>query len=112
MSMAETPMKETRPVYRRGTGRIIEWYVRNDCFFYPLVFWQFHTGARSSETFGLTWAEVNLEAGTVSITKSRNTGTTAATKTGNSERIISIDDILVRVLNYYRLVNWGSSTCS
>jgi integrase len=53
---------------------------------------------RSSETFALTWAHVNLEAGTVSINKSWNMGATAATKTANSERIIPLDARLIEAL--------------
>jgi len=53
---------------------------------------------RPSETAALTWADVNLEAGTVSINKSRNMGTTAATKTANSERIIPVDEPLLAIL--------------
>jgi integrase len=53
---------------------------------------------RPSETAALTWADVNIEGGTVSINKSRNMGATAATKTANSERIIPVDEPLVAIL--------------
>jgi integrase len=53
---------------------------------------------RPSETFALTWQDVDLDSGTASIAKSRNMGATAATKTANSERIIPIDESLVNVL--------------
>jgi integrase len=53
---------------------------------------------RPSETAALTWVDIDLEAGTVSINKSRNMGATAATKTANSERIIPIDEHLVSIL--------------
>lgn len=92
------PRKKPDPFTAEERDRIVAWWLEHDFFFYPLVFWQFHTGMRPSESFALTWADVDLEAGTVSINKSRNMGTTAATKTGNSERIIPIDDTLIRVL--------------
>ena len=53
---------------------------------------------RPSETFALTWRDVNLEGKTVSINKSRDMGVTAATKTANSERIIPLDDGLTEIL--------------
>src|SRR5207302_1846887 len=51
-----------------------------------------------SETFALTWRDVDLERRMVSIYKSRNMGATAATKTANSERIIPIDESLFGIL--------------
>jgi len=53
---------------------------------------------RSSETFALTWRDIDLEAGIASINESRNMGMTAATKTVNSERIIQIDQALISIL--------------
>ena len=84
------PRKKPDPFSADERDRIISWYIQNDFFFYPLGPWQFHTGMRPSETFALTWQGVDLVAGTVSISKSRNMGVTAATKTANSERIIPI----------------------
>ena len=73
------------PFSAEQRDRIIAWYIENDFFYYPLVAWQFHTGMRPSETFALTWRDVDLSAGAVSINKSRNMGTTAATKTAKSD---------------------------
>ena len=53
---------------------------------------------RPSETFALTWRDVNLEGGTCSISKSRSMGVMAATKTANSDRIIGLDENQVRIL--------------
>jgi integrase len=92
------PRKRPDPFSADDRDKIIDWYVKNDFFFYPLVAWQFYTGMRPSEAFALTWPDVDLAAGTVSINKSRNMGVTAATKTGNSERIIPIDETLVGIL--------------
>ncbi|MET0500744.1 MAG: site-specific integrase [Candidatus Binatia bacterium] len=72
--------------------------MENDFFFYPWVYFQFHAGARPSEASALTWADVDLERGTVSVNKSRNMGTEAATKTANSERIIPVDGRMVEIL--------------
>ena len=92
------PRKKPDPFRGEERDKIIAWYIQNDFFFYPLVAWQFHTGMRPSETFALTWADVDLATQTVSINKSRNMGVTAATKTGNSERIVPVDDTLVEIL--------------
>jgi integrase len=90
--------KKPAPFTAEERDRILAWWLDNDCFCYPWVAWQFYTGMRPSETAALTWADVNLEAGTVSISKSRNMGTTAATKTANSERIIPVDEPLLAIL--------------
>jgi integrase len=92
------PRKRPDPFTAEERDRILEWWLDNDCFYYPYVVWQFHTGMRPSETAALTWADVDLEAGKVSITKSRVLGATAAPKTTRSDRIISIDRPLVDVL--------------
>jgi integrase len=92
------PRKRPDPFTAEERDTIITWYVQNDFFFYPLVAWQFHTGMRPSETWALTWPDIDFAAKTVSINKSRNMGATAATKTGNSERIIPIDDTLMELL--------------
>jgi integrase len=78
--------------------RIIEWYIENDPFYYALVAWQFHTGMRPSETFGLTWRDIDLDAGTILINKSRNMKAENPTKTANSERLIRIDEALIKLL--------------
>lgn len=92
------PKTKPDPFTAEERDRIIRWYIESDFFFYPLVAWQFHTGMRPSETFALTWRDIDLQAGTVSINKSRNMGATAATKTVNSERIVQIDQTLIDIL--------------
>jgi integrase len=92
------PKKKPDPFTAEDRDKILSWWLDNDCFYYPWVAWQFYTGMRPSETAALTWADVDLEAGTVSINKSRNMGATAATKTANSERIIPVDEPLVAIL--------------
>ncbi len=92
------PRKKPDPFSAEERDRVIAWYIENDFFYYPLVAWQFHTGMRPSETFALTWADVDFAAGTVSINKARNMGVTAATKTANSDRIIPVDETLIGIL--------------
>ena len=92
------PGKKPDPFTAEERDRIIEWYTRNDFFYFPLIAWQFHTGMRPSETFALTWPDIDLEGKTVSIHKSRVMGVTAATKTAHSDRIIPLDEKLVSIL--------------
>jgi integrase len=46
----------------------IKWWTENDFFFFPYVYFQFHTGCRPSETAGLTWKDIDLDAGTLRLT--------------------------------------------
>jgi integrase len=92
------PAEKPDPFTAEERDRIIEWHIKNDFFYYPLVAWQFHTGMRPSETFALTWRDVNLEGKTVSINRSRSLGVTAATKTAHADRIIPLSDALVSIL--------------
>jgi len=92
------PRKKPDPFTAEERDTIIIWYVKNDFFFYPLIAWQFHTGMRPSETYALTWPDIDLMGRTVSINTSRNMRPTAATKTGNSDRIIPIDETLAGLL--------------
>ena len=78
--------------------RIIDHWIKNDFFYYPWVFTLFHTGMRPSEASALTWPDVNLETGKVSITKSRYMGDDSAPKTGGSDREITVDAAVVAVL--------------
>ena len=52
--------KKPDPFSAEERDRIIAWYVENDFFFYPLVAWQFYTGMRPSETFALTWRDIDF----------------------------------------------------
>ena len=66
--------------------------------YYPFVFALFWTGMRPSEAIALRWGDVDLKAGTLSITKSRYLGADNATKTAASEREISVVPGVVDVL--------------
>jgi integrase len=92
------PKKRPDPFTSDERDRILAWWLKNDFFFYPWVYTQFYTAMRPSEAAALTWADVDLLAGTISITQSRDMGTEAATKTANSERIIPIDERLLDIL--------------
>jgi len=86
------------PFTAEERDRILTWWLENDFFYYPWVFTLFHTGMRPSEASALTWANVDLERKTISISKSRYMGDESATKTSGSNRIIRINDAVVRVL--------------
>lgn len=77
---------------------IIAHFLLRDPFYYPWAFVQFHTGMRPSEASALTWNDVDLEAGTIAIRKSRDMGKTSATKTTGSHRIIPISEAVKLVL--------------
>lgn len=78
--------------------RIIKWWAENDFFFYPYVYYQFHTGCRPSETAGLTWKDIDLEAGLVTINRSLVMGEAGATKTEGADRLIPISPEILDIL--------------
>jgi len=79
--------------------RIIEHWKENDFFYFPWVFTLFFTGMRPSEASALTWGDVDLTAGTISISKSRYMGDDSAPKTSASNRTIQVPETVIRVLN-------------
>jgi integrase len=86
------------PFTAEERDRIVEYWKATDFFYFPWVFTLFHTGMRPSELSALTWNDVNMETGTVSITKSRYMGDDGAPKTYGSNRVIEIDGTVVEVL--------------
>jgi integrase len=66
--------QEPDPFEAWERDKILDWYLRNDRFWYPFVYFQFWTGCRPSETSALREANVDLERGTVRINKSRDEG--------------------------------------
>jgi integrase len=78
--------------------KIIDYWAKNDFFYFPWVFTLFHTGMRPSEASALTWANVNLEHRTISISKSRYMGSEGEPKTRGSARVIQFDERVADVL--------------
>ncbi len=78
--------------------RILGWWKEHDFFFYPYVYFQFHTGLRPSETAGLTWSDINIETGRIMIRRSLVQGEENATKTAGAERIIRVDNSVLDLL--------------
>jgi integrase len=86
------------PFTANERDRIIKHWIDNDFFYYPWVFVLFHTGMRPSEASALTWNDVDLVGGTVSITKSRYMGDDSPPKTSASNRKIRIPPAVIKVL--------------
>jgi integrase len=59
-------------------------------FYYPFVAPLFGTGARQSEIIALRWGDIDLRAGSLSISKSHYMGEDGPTKTAASERVIAL----------------------
>src|SRR6266436_4561127 len=76
------------PFTAEERDKIVTHWAKTDFFYFPWVFTLFHTGMRPSEASALTWADVDLERRTISISKSRYMGSESAPKTSGSSRII------------------------
>lgn len=76
---------------------IIKHWAEKDFFYYPWILTLFHTGMRPSEASALRWADVDLNARTISISKSRYMGTDSAPKTYGSARTITAAESVVEV---------------
>lgn len=92
------PRHRPDPFTTLERDRIIAWWVEHDFYFYPYVYWQFHTGCRPSETAALTWDDINVDHGTVSVNASLVMGEAGATKTEGADRIIPLTDELIEAL--------------
>lgn len=77
---------------------ILEHYRTTKPLWFPLVYTLFFTGARPGELAALRIGDVDLEGGTVSITKSRDEHAEAAPKTEKSRREIPLLPNVVEVL--------------
>jgi integrase len=78
--------------------KILEYWETKDFFFFPYVYFQFHTGARPSETAALTWPDVDLDRGAVGIRKSLVEGALGATKTQGADRLIPVSQGVLDIL--------------
>lgn len=74
------PRHKLDPFTVEERDRIIAWWTEKDFFFFPYVYFQFHTGCRPSETAGLTWDNIDLDAGTIVINRSLVQGERARPK--------------------------------
>jgi integrase len=87
---------------KRSVGR---GYLSSHGAFHPAVAFAAYTGARRGEVLALRWSEVNLDAGTVTISRSlsetRDGLTVKEPKSGRS-RTISISSALTGVLRSHR----------
>jgi integrase len=86
------------PFMAEERDKIIEYWAKNDFFYFPWVFTLFHTGMRPSEASALTWANVDLDRRTISISKSRYMRSEGKPKTHGSARVIQFDERLADVL--------------
>jgi integrase len=69
---------------------ILEYFRTKKPAWFPLVYALFFTGARPGELAALRICDVDLERGTISITKSRDEHAEAAPKTEKSRREIPL----------------------
>jgi integrase len=86
------------PFTAEERDKIVAHWAKADFFYFPWVFTLFHTGMRPSEASALTWADVDLEQRTISISKSRYMGSESAPKTLGSSRIIQFVEAVANVL--------------
>ena len=93
-----TQREKPDPFTAEERDKIIDYWAKNDFFYFPWVFTLFHTGMRPSEASALTWANVDLEHRTISISKSRYMGSEGEPKTRGSARVIQFDERVTDVL--------------
>ena len=92
------PRAKPDPFSANERNRIIDWYIKNDFFYYPWVFTLFGTGMRPSEASALIQNDIDLETRRISISKSRYMGTESAPKTSHSNRTIEISEAVAEVI--------------
>jgi integrase len=89
---------EIDPYTEDERDRIIEAFRTKRARFLPFVFFQFWTGARTSEGVALRWGNVDLERRVAWIRASRVLGREGRPKTGKSKRQIVLHESLLEVL--------------
>ena len=88
------PTSKPDPFTAEERDVILKHFRQKHAFYYPFVATLFGTGARQSEIIALRWGDIDLNGGTLSISKSHYMGENG-TKTAASERVI---DIAARVI--------------
>lgn len=84
------PKKPADPFTEQERDKILRWFRKRNPFYYPFVFFLFHTGVRPSEAVALRWGDVDPAQGIATIRLSRYLGSEGATKTAHSERTIRL----------------------
>jgi integrase len=74
------PRKRPDPYTVEERDRILKWWEENDFFFFPYVYFQFHTGCRPSETAALEQDDLRLDDAMISINGSLVMGIEGATQ--------------------------------
>jgi integrase len=95
---AGAPDPEIDPYTEEERDRIIEAFRDKRGRFCPFIFFQFWTGARTSEGVALRWGNVDLERRVAWIRVSRVLGREGRPKTGKSKRELVLHENLVEVL--------------
>jgi integrase len=75
---------------------------------YTLILLLSYTGLRKGEACGLTWENIDFEARTLTVERTRDNKGVRTPKTKNSYRSILIDDVLIKQLEIYR--TWCKQT--
>jgi integrase len=89
---------EIDPYTEEERDRIIETFGTKRDAYLPFVFFQFWTGARTSEAVALRWSHVDLERRKAWIRGSRVLGREGRPKTGKSKRELLLHENLIEVL--------------
>lgn len=105
----KTPAAKTTPIF--SSEQLIRFldFSEEKCtldkftYFHLLAF----TGIRRSEAFALSWSDIDLDKGTLSISKSvsideKDHPVISTPKTESSNRIIYLDDLTVKVLSEWK----------
>lgn len=82
------PEREPDPFAPEERDTILSYFAERQPFYYPWVFTRFWTGLRPGEAAALRIGDLDTNAGTLRINKSRHLGIDGATKTRGSTRTL------------------------
>jgi integrase len=91
------------PFSAQERDTILAYIKEHQPFWYPWIFCQFFTGMRPSESIALRLRDIDFEAGTVSINKSRHLRAEGKPKTEDSQRIIKLPVGVLELIKAIRL---------